>query len=125
MMYPKSIPSVTAGAFLCTVPAEFNETLAIKFGDLSDGLAFRPGRRGRSLLGAADLDTYFFHVLTKERDEIAEEFRVTRLARDDGFLTVNAALHIKRPFLGILSAKERLLDVSPLATDLGSPIGGI
>ena len=59
-----------------------------------------------------------------ERDEIAEAFRVARPARDGGFLAVDAALHVERPLLGILAAQERLIDVLPLPTDLGSPGAG-
>jgi len=76
------------------------------------------------VLGATDLDPDLLHVVSMERDEVAEQLRVARLARDRGLLTIDPELHVERPFLGIFAAQKRLIEVLPLATDLGSPRTG-
>lgn len=94
-----------------------------EFGDLQGAEHLVEGREAE-VLGAADPDPHLGHVLAMENHQIAEAFRVTRLARNGGFLSIDAALHVERPFLGILPAQERFAEVLPLSTDLGSPGAG-
>jgi hypothetical protein len=44
-------------------------------------------------------------------DQIAECFRVAGASRDCGFAAIDAPLDLKRPFLGILSAQECVIDI--------------
>jgi hypothetical protein len=53
-------------------------------------------------------------------DQIAECFRVAGASRDCGF-AIDAPLDLKRPFLGILSAQECLIDIFSFPPHLGSP----
>jgi len=76
------------------------------------------------VLGAAEPDPHLCHVRAVAHDEIAEAFRVTRPAHDGGFLAIDAPLHVERPFLCILAAQERVVDLLPCPTDLGSPGAG-
>jgi hypothetical protein len=56
-----------------------------------------------------------------ERDEIAEELDVARLARRFRFLAIDPPLDIDAPFLRVLSAEKCLVDIFPLSSDLDSP----
>lgn len=105
-LHPESDRTCT---LLCTVLAELDEALAIEFRDLQVAERLVQGDEAE-VLAAADPDADLFHVLTMERD--------------GGFLAVDAAVDVERLFLGILAAQERLVDVRPLPTDLGSPGAG-
>ncbi len=54
------------------------------------------------------------------RDEIAKELGVWRSCCR-WFLTINSPFDIQRPFLGVLPAKDRLVDVLSFAADLDLP----
>ena len=56
-----------------------------------------------------------------ERDEIAEELDVARLARPCRFLAIDPLLDIDAPFRRVLSAEKCLVDIFPLSSDLDSP----
>jgi hypothetical protein len=56
-----------------------------------------------------------------ERDEVAEEMDVARLARRCRFLAIGSPLDIDAPFLRVLSAEKCLVDIFPLSSDLDSP----
>ncbi len=72
-------------------------------------------------LGTTDVLPDLFQVLAMERDEIAKEFGVARLARRCRFLAIDPPLDIDAPFLRVLSAKKCLVDIFPLSSDLDSP----
>jgi hypothetical protein len=57
-------------------------------------------------------------------NELAKQLCFARFLGAQGFLAIDTALHIYRPFLRILTPEERLVEVLPLATDLGSPRAG-
>ena len=59
-----------------------------------------------------------FQVLAMERDEIAEELDVARLARRCRFLAIDPPLDIDAPFFRVLSAEKCLVDIFPLSSDL-------
>ena len=61
-----------------------------------------------------------FQVLAVERDEIAEELDVARLARRCRFLAIDPPLDIDAPFLRVLSVEKCLVDIFPLSSDLNS-----
>jgi hypothetical protein len=46
-------------------------------------------------------------------DQVAERVCVTEGSRDGRFAAINAPFHLKRPFLGVLSAKEVSLTYFP------------
>jgi hypothetical protein len=58
-------------------------------------------------------------------DEVAERFCVTGGSRDGRFAAIDAPLDLKRPSLGVLSAKERLIDILSFPPHLDSPGTGI
>jgi hypothetical protein len=58
--------------------------------------------------------------LAVKRNEIAEKLGFSG-PRSCGLLTINSSLDIQRPFFGVLSADERLIDVFSLTPDLGTP----
>src|SRR5580700_2973721 len=64
-------------------------------------------------------------VFAMQLDQIAECFRVAGASRDCGFAAIDAPLDLKRPFLGILSAQERLIDIFSFPPHLGSLGPGI
>lgn len=72
-----------ACAFSGSVPAEFDQALAIKFTELQMSERVVEGNQAK-VLGSADPNPYLRHVLPVEANEIAEEFCVTRLARGPG-----------------------------------------
>jgi hypothetical protein len=72
-------------------------------------------------LGTSDVFPDLFQVLAMERDEIAEELEVARLACRCRFLAIDPPLDIDAPFLCILSAEKCLVDIFPLSSDLDSP----
>jgi hypothetical protein len=72
-------------------------------------------------LGTTDVFPDLFQVLAMERDEIAEELDVARLACRCRFLAINPPLDIGAPFLRVLSAEKCLVDILPLSSDMGSP----
>ncbi len=53
-------------------------------------------------------------------DEIAKKLGIPG-PRSCGLLTINSSFDIQCPFLGVLTADERLIDVFSLTPDLGSP----
>ena len=72
-------------------------------------------------LGTTDILPDLFQVLAMERDEIAEELDVARLACRCRLLAINPPLDIDAPFLRVLSAEKCLVDIFPLSSDLDSP----
>ncbi len=72
-------------------------------------------------LGTTDVFPDLFQVLAMERDEIAEELDVARLACRCRFLAIDPTLDIDAPFLRVLSAEKCLVDIFPLSSDLDSP----
>jgi hypothetical protein len=64
-------------------------------------------------------------VFAMQLDQIAECFRVAGASRDCGFAAIDAPLDLKRPFLGILSAQECVIDIFSFPPHLGSPGPGI
>jgi hypothetical protein len=56
-----------------------------------------------------------------ESDKIAEELDVARLACRCRLLTIDPSFDIDAPFLRVLSAKKRLVDIFSLSSDLDSP----
>ena len=46
-------------------------------------------------------------------NQVGECFRVPRASRESGFATIDTPLDLERPFLGVLSAAERLVDNFP------------
>jgi hypothetical protein len=64
-------------------------------------------------------------VFAMQLDQIAECFRVARASRDRGFAAIDAPLDLKRPFLGILSAQECVIDIFSFPPHLGSSGPGI
>lgn len=53
-------------------------------------------------------------------DKIAKKLGLSG-SRSCGLLTINSSLDIQRPFLGVLTADERLIDVFSFTPDLGTP----
>ncbi|WP_316180593.1 MULTISPECIES: hypothetical protein [unclassified Bradyrhizobium] len=74
--------------------------------------------------GATNVLSHLGQILTMKRDEIAEELDVAGLLRRCRFLAIDPPLDIDGPFLGILSAEKRPVDIFPLSSDLGSPRAG-
>ena len=72
-------------------------------------------------LGTTDILPDLFQVLAMERDEIAEELNIARLACRCRFLAINPPLDVDAPFLRVLSAEKCLVDIFPLSSDLDSP----
>ena len=72
-------------------------------------------------LRTTDVLPDLFQVLAMERDEIAEELDVARLACRCRFLAIDPPLDIDAPFLRVLSAEKCLVDIFPLSSDLDSP----
>ncbi|KJC55867.1 hypothetical protein UP10_36215 [Bradyrhizobium sp. LTSPM299] len=58
--------------------------------------------------------------MTVKRDKIAEKLGFSG-PRSRGLLPINSSLDIQRPFLGVLTADERLVDVFSFTPDLGTP----
>jgi hypothetical protein len=54
-------------------------------------------------------------------EQVAERFCVTGGSRDGRFAAIDAPFDLKRPFLGVLSAKECLIDMFSFPPHLGSP----
>ena len=72
-------------------------------------------------LGTTDILPDLFQVLAIERDEIAEELDVARLARRCRSLAIDPPFDIDAPFLRVLSAEKCLVDIFPLSSDFDSP----
>jgi hypothetical protein len=72
-------------------------------------------------LGTTDVLPDLLQVLAMERDEIAEELDVARLACRCRFLAIDPPLDIDAPFVRVLSAEKCLVDIFPLSSDLDSP----
>ena len=53
-------------------------------------------------------------------DQVAERFCVTGGSRDGRFAAIDAPFDLKRPFLGVLSVKECLIDIFSFPWRLGS-----
>jgi hypothetical protein len=58
-------------------------------------------------------------------DQVAERFCVTGALRDGKFAAIDAPSDLKRPVLGVPSAKECLIDIFSFPPHLGSPGSGI
>ena len=67
-------------------------------------------------LGTTDVLPDLFQVLAMERDEIAEELDVTRLACRCQFLAIDPPFDIDAPFLRVLSMEKCLVDIFPLSS---------
>jgi hypothetical protein len=100
--------------------SEFDEALSIKLWKTKMPKSFVQEDEVGSL-GTTDFLADLFQVLAMERDEIAEELDVARLARRCRFLAIDPPLDIDAPFLRILSAEKCLVDIFPLSSDLDSP----
>jgi hypothetical protein len=100
--------------------SEFDEALSIKLWKTKVPKSFVQEDEAGSL-GTTDVLPDLFQVLAMERDEIAEELDVARLARRCRFLAIDPSLDIDAPFLRVLSAEKCLVDIFPLSSDLDSP----
>jgi len=99
---------------------EFDEALAIELWKPKMPKSFVQEDKTGSL-GTTDVFPDLLQVLAMERDEIAEELDVTRLACRRRFLAIDPPLDIDAPFLRVLSAEKCLVDIFPLSSDLDSP----
>ena len=100
--------------------SEFDEALAIELWKPKMPKSFVQENKAGSL-GTTDFLPDLFQVLAMERDEIAEELDVARLACRCRFLAIDPPLDIDAPFLRILPAEKCLVDIFPLSSDLDSP----
>ncbi len=98
----------------------FDEALSIELWKTKMAKFFVQEDKAGSL-GTTDVLPDLFQVLAMERDEIAEELDVARLARRCRFLAIDPPLDIDAPFLRVLSAEKCLVDIFPLSSDLDSP----
>ena len=109
-----------AGSLQCARFSEFDEALSIKLWKTKMPKSFVQEDEAGSL-GTTDVFPDLFQVLAVERDEIAEELDVARLACRCRFLAIDPPLDIDAPFLRILSTEKCLVDIFPLSSDLDSP----
>jgi hypothetical protein len=100
--------------------SEFDKVLAIELWKPKMPKSFVQEDKASSL-GTTHVLPDLFQVLAMERDEIAEELDVARLACRCRFLTIDPPLDIDAPFLRVLSAEKCLVDIFPLSSDLDSP----
>ena len=100
--------------------SEFDKALSIKLWKTKTPKPFVQEDEAGSL-GTTDVLPDLFQVLAMERDEIAEELDVARLARRCRLLAIDPPLDINAPFLRVLSAEKCLVDIFPLSSDLDSP----
>jgi hypothetical protein len=66
-------------------------------------------RQGRP--GTTNAFAHLLQVFAMQLDQIAERFRVAGASCDGRFVAIDAPLDVKRPFLGVLSAQECLIDI--------------
>jgi len=109
-----------AGSLQRTRFSEFDEALSIKLWKTKMSKSFVQEDETGSL-GTTDVLPDLFQVLAMERNEIAEELDIPRLACRCRFLTIDPPLDIDAPFLRVLSAEKCLVDIFPLSSDLDSP----
>jgi hypothetical protein len=109
-----------AGSLQRTRFSEFEETLSIKLWKTKMPESFVQEHEAGSL-GTTDVLPDLLQVLAMERDEIAEELDVARLACRCRFLAIDPPLDIDAPFVRVLSAEKCLVDIFPLSSDLDSP----
>ena len=64
-------------------------------------------------------------VFAMQLNQIAERLGVPRLSRESKFAAINPSLDLKRPFLGVLSTAECLVDIFSFSPNLGTPGTGI
>jgi hypothetical protein len=109
-----------ASALKCALLTKFDEPLAVKVAkpEMPESLIKEPETCS---LGPSDSLANFFEIMAVKCYEFAEEFGVTGSTRCRRLLSVDLPLNVERPFLGILSAEECLVDIFPLSSDLGSP----
>jgi hypothetical protein len=100
--------------------SEFDETLSIKLRKTKMSKSFVQEDEAGSL-GTTDVLPDLFQVLAVERDEIAKELDVARLACCCRFLATDPALDIDAPFLRVLPSEKCLVDIFSLSSDLDSP----
>ena len=100
--------------------SEFDKALTIELWKLKMPKSFVQEDEAGNL-GTTDVLPDLFQVLAMERDEIAEELDVARLACRCRFLAIDPPLDIDAPFLRVLSAEKCLVDILPLSSDLDSP----
>jgi len=108
------------GSLRCPLFTEFDQALSIKLWKTKVPKSFvQEGEAGS--LGTTDVLPHFLQILTMKRDEIAEERNALRFVRGCRFPTVDPPLDINGPFLSVLSAEKRRVDIFPLSSDLDSP----
>jgi hypothetical protein len=71
--------------------------------------------------GSPNAFAHLLKVLPMQLNQIAECFRVAGASREGGFTAIDTPLDLKRPFLGVLSTKECLIDIFSFPPHLGSP----
>ena len=74
-----------------------------------------------SSLGSTDVRPDLLQLLTMKFDEIGEELNALGFVRGCRFSAVDPPLDINSPFLSVLSAEKRRVDIFPLSSDLDSP----
>jgi hypothetical protein len=109
-----------AGSLQCAGFSEFDKALAIELWKLKMPKPFIQEDEAGSL-GTTDVLPDLFQVLAMERDQIAEELDVARLACRRRLLAIDPSLDIDAPFLRVLSTEKCLVDIFPLSSDLDSP----
>lgn len=60
-------------------------------------------------------------VLAMQLNQITERFRLTRASYQSGFAAIDTPLDIECPFLGVLAAEERFVDILSFPPHLDSP----
>jgi hypothetical protein len=107
-------------AFARLLFPKLDEASAIEFRDPQPAQSALEESEARSLR-SSDGFAHLLKVLAMQLDQIAERLRVAGASRQGGLAPVDASLDLKRPFLGVLSAKECLVDIFSFPWRLGSP----
>lgn len=107
----------------CPGSSKMDKTLAIHLHELQLTESALQHLQG-GVLGAAGRATNFLHVVDVKIDEFAEGADACDPRGERRLATIDLALRVERPALGVFMADESLADGPALATDLGAPAAG-
>ena len=117
----------TNGNRTCTfsrsISAEGDQPLSVQVGN--SNLAQLPLQRLQTEgLGPSRTLANLFHIGEMKIDEMSKCARIGVTCTARGFASINPALVIESPFLGVLAAAEGVADVPALTAHLDAPIAG-
>ncbi len=72
-------------------------------------------------LRSSDAFSDVLKILAMQLNQITERFRLTRASYQSGFAAIDTPLDIECPFLGVLAAEERPVDILSFPPHLDSP----